>query len=79
MKSCLLFIVWFGFRGNWNIFYWIVFYRYFLVIWRFGYFFFFGIFMCLVGKIKELREIGIKSLLGLFSVIENKRVKIIIY
>lgn len=40
MKSCLLFIVWFGFRGNWNIFYWIVFYRYFLVIWRFGYFFF---------------------------------------
>lgn len=44
MKSCLLFIVWFGFRGNWNIFYWIVFYRYFLVIWRFGYFFLFWYF-----------------------------------
>lgn len=42
-------------------------------------FFFFGISTCSVGKIKELRETGIKSLSGPFSVIENKRVKITTY
>lgn len=39
-KSCSLFIAWLGFRGNWNIFHRIAFYRYFPVTWRFGYFFF---------------------------------------
>lgn len=74
-----MFIAWLGFRGNWNIFHRIAFYRYFPVTWRFGYFFFFSISTCSVGKIKELRETGIKSLSGPFSVIENKRVKITTY
>lgn len=73
-----MFIAWLGFRGNWNIFHRIAFYRYFPVTWRFGYYFF-GISTCSVGKIKELRETGIKSLSGPFSVIENKRVKITTY
>lgn len=72
-RSCSLFIAWLGFRGNWNIFRRIAFYRYFPVTWSFGYFFFFGISTCSVAEIKVLRETGIKSLSGPFSVIENKK------